>query len=347
MEIGVGLDQGLQLSFPEHRQMIREAVALGYSSAWTPAGLGLDAFQICGQWCAEATAAGSPDFTAGISVLPVPHWTAQSLAAVAATASVLTEGRLVLGIGTGGIYGADWRESFNVPAYPAVAMMRDYLVALRRLLTGEMVTYDGKAVRLRGVQLGVRAPGLPLYLGALGPQMLRLAGEAADGAALNWCTPEQVAWSRQHIAEGARRAGRDAGAVRVADYIRICVDDDVDAARRGLARALLGYALARPGASKEAGYRGHFARMGFDAPLTELEDRRERGASDEELVEAFPVELLQAVGYFGPASGAAAAFHRLAQGLDTAIVRVVPAHPGLDAVRAVMRACAPSTPSAR
>ena len=83
MEIGVGLDQGLQLSFPEQRQVIREAVALGYRSAWTPAGLGFDAFQICGQWCAEATAAGSADFTADISVLPVPLLIAQALAAVA------------------------------------------------------------------------------------------------------------------------------------------------------------------------------------------------------------------------------------------------------------------------
>ena len=64
------------------------------------------------------------------------------------------------------------------------------------------------------------------------------------------------------------------------EYIRICVDDDEDVARRAYTRALMGYALARPGVSKALGYRGHFGRMGFDEALTELEERRERGASD-------------------------------------------------------------------
>ena len=129
---------------------------------------------------------------------------------------------------------------------------------------------------------------MPEFLGALGPQMLRLAGEAADGAALNWSTPEQVPWSRRRIAEGAQHAGRDPSQIAVHEYIRICVDEDADADRRGLTHALLGYVLVRPGTSKDAGYRGHFARMGFDAALTELEQRREQGASAKEVIEAFP-----------------------------------------------------------
>ena len=126
--------------------------------------------------------------------------------------------------------------------------------------------------------------------------MLTLAGEAADGAALNWCTPEQVAASRATVTQGAQAAGRDPSEVAMIEYIRICVDDDVDAARRAYTKALMGYALAPPGANKALGYRGHFARMGFDEALTELEDRRDRGASDEELIDAFPVELAEARG---------------------------------------------------
>jgi alkanesulfonate monooxygenase SsuD/methylene tetrahydromethanopterin reductase-like flavin-dependent oxidoreductase (luciferase family) len=172
--------------------------------------------------------------------------------------------------------------------------------------------------------------------------MLRLAGAASDGAALNWCDAERVASYRKIVGEGAKSAGRDPSEVAIIEYIRICVDDDVDAARRAYVKALMGYAMARPGVDKSLGYRGHFARMGFDAQLTELEDRRDRGASDDELVEAFPVDLALQVGYFGPASGAAAAFRKLAEGLDTAIVRVVAARPGLDSIKAVMEACQPS-----
>jgi hypothetical protein len=64
-------------------------------------------------------------------------------------------------------------------------------------------------------------------------------------------------------------------------------------------------------------------------------------------VEAFPRDLAKLVGYYGPASGAAAAFQRLSEGLDLAIVRVVPAHRGIDSVRAVMESCAPARLPAR
>src|SRR5439155_5113386 len=143
------------------------------------------------------------------------------------------------------------------------------------------------------------------------------------------------------VNEGARRAGRDTSKVQLHEYIRICVDEDEAVARRAYTKAILGYALARPGASKEHGYRGHFARMGFDEALTDLETRRERGAAESEIIEAFSRELLKLVGYYGPADAAAAAFRRLAEGLDIAVVRVVPARPGFDAVAAVMRACRP------
>lgn len=342
MKIGIGLDSGLGLSFPELRLLAQEAAGLGYTSAWTPSGAATrDAFHLCAQWSAATAGETGGGLTTGISVVPAPVWSAPTLAGQAATVGELTGGRFILGIGTGGIYSAEFRHTFHLPAYPAVRMMRDYLVTLRGLLAGEKVDYEGTAVTVRGLQLAFRPPPVPLYLGALGPQMLRLAGEAADGAALNWCTPEQIAWSRQEVAKGARRAGRDPQAVQIAEYIRICVDDDEAAARRAFARAVMGYALARPGASKEHGYRAHFGRMGFDAALTELEARRDGGATESELADAFPDDLLRLVGYYGRPDGAAAAFRRLAEGLDVAIVRVVGARAGVESARAVMRTCAP------
>src|SRR5258708_13949338 len=125
--------------------------------------------------------------------------------------------------------------------------MRDYRVTLRAVLGGEQVNYEGQTVTLKGVRLdwAWERRHVPVVLGALGPQMLRLAGEASDGAALNWCTPEQIAWSRERVAEGAQKAGRDPADVKMIEYIRICVDDDEDTARRAFTRAIMGYALAR------------------------------------------------------------------------------------------------------
>ena len=341
MEIGIGLDQSLRLSFAEQGRLVRDAVELGYTSAWTNSGgVGRDIFQICGQWWSASADVVEGGITTGVSVLPVLYWSVPALASAAATAAEITGGRFVLGLG-GTLTNAAARRRFNLPELPPVGAMREYLLSLRELLSGESVERSGKAVELHGAQLAFRPPAVPLYVGALGPQMLRLAGELSDGAALNWCTPEQIAWSRERVAEGARKASRDPSAVKMAEYIRVCVDDDEDAARRALTRAVLGYALREPGAPKDRGYRAHIGRLGFDEPLTALEARRDAGAPNDEIVEAFPRDLLRMVGYFGPAAGAAAAFARLAEGLDTAIVRVVPARPGVEAVEAVMRACQP------
>ena len=341
MEIGIGLDQHLGLSIEEQRELVREAARLGYDSAWRNSTLLRDVFQILGQWWNASTEVVEGGLPTGVSVVPVPLWTAPTLACAAGTLGELTGGRFILGVGSGSIHNEAWRQAYDRPAWPPIAMMRDYLTVLRALLAGQRVEYSGPSITLRGVSLGFTPPRVPLYVGALGGQMLRLTGELADGAALNWCTPEQIAWSREQVSAGAARAGRDPAEIKLAEYIRICVDDDEDAARRAYVQSMLGYALARPGSSKESGYRGHFARMGFDEALTELEERRERGAPTEEIVEAFPRDLARLVGYHGPAGGAAEAFRRLSEGLDTAIVRVVPARPGIEAVATVMQACRP------
>jgi alkanesulfonate monooxygenase SsuD/methylene tetrahydromethanopterin reductase-like flavin-dependent oxidoreductase (luciferase family) len=342
MEIGLGVDPTAGLTFPQHHELARAAAGLGYTSMWTPAGIGNDAFQTCAQWWGASAGATDSGLTTGISVVPVPIWSAPALATAAATVGELTGGRFILGIGSGSIHDASYRHSLGLPDWKPLPLMRDFLITLRDLLAGKRVDHEGPTVTLHGLALGRRnTPRVPIYLGALGPGMVRLAGEASDAAALNWCTPEQIAWSRERLNEGAARANRAPAEVKLVEYIRICVDDDEDAARLALARAVMGYALARAGASKEHGYRAHFARMGFDAPLSDLEARRDRGASTDQIADAFPTDLLQLVGYFGKAAGAAPSFARLAEGLDTAIVRVVPVRPGPAAVIAVAEACKP------
>jgi 5,10-methylenetetrahydromethanopterin reductase len=265
----------------------------------------------------------------------------------------LSSGRFVLGLGTGG-YGPGFWASVGLPDRP-IAVMRQYVSEVRALLdgqqvaAGQVVTGAGTATRAgtpgwpQSASLGLESlPPAPVYLAALGPQMLRLAGETADGVLLNWATPERIAASRSAIDAGAARAARDPGTVPITMYIRVCIDDDVTAARQAFGAQVLGYAMGRPGIPKTAGYRGLFAHMGFDAELTELEQRRDRGAAMPELVAAAPDEMLRAVGYYGPASEAPAAFARLSDGLDEAIVRIITARPGLEPVAAAMAALTPA-----
>jgi alkanesulfonate monooxygenase SsuD/methylene tetrahydromethanopterin reductase-like flavin-dependent oxidoreductase (luciferase family) len=241
----------------------------------------------------------------GISVAPLQRWTVAQLVGGARMALDRTNGHFVLGVGSGGERDAPIRK------------MRDLAAALRAAL-----------------------PGAPIYLGALGPQMLRLAGERYDGAALNWCSPEHTLWSRERVAAGALRGGRDPRELRIHAYVRVCVDPDVAAARRALANMVLGYAMNRPGADPTKGYRGHFARMGFDATLSELEAMRARGATEDALADRLSDELLARVGWWGPPEGAAAGFEALTAGLDIAVVRVVAAQRNdAECVRLAMRSC--------
>jgi alkanesulfonate monooxygenase SsuD/methylene tetrahydromethanopterin reductase-like flavin-dependent oxidoreductase (luciferase family) len=229
----------------------------------------------------------------GVSVVPIARNPAPVLALAARTAHELTGSKFTLGVGSG-----------SVTVRP-IAAVRAYVDEVRKT-----------------------AKDVPIYIGALGPQMLALAGRHADGAALNWCTPAQVAWSREQVGPRAK----------LIEYIRMCVDDDVAAPRLALAKQILAYALlVRPSGTR--GYRSHFERMGFGPQLDELERKQAVGASEDELARAVPDELLTAVGYAGPASGAAAAFKTLSQGLDIAIVRVLVARQGdVAGARATMRA---------
>jgi len=340
MMIGVGLDARLGLAFDELRAAAREAERRGFESLWTPAGGVPDSFHTCAAWSYDT------GLRTGISVVPAARmWTPLGLAAQAATLAQLSAGRFVLGLGTGG-YGPGFWASVGLPDRP-IAVMRQYVSEVRGLLAGQAVTSAGPVSGAPGwpssATLGIGGlPSAPVYLAALGPQMLRLAGEAADGVLLNWATPDRIAASRSQVDAGAARAARGAGTVPMTMYIRVCIDDDAAAAREAFGAQVLGYAMGRPGTPDSAGYRGLFAQMGFDAELKEAEQRRDRGAAMPELVAAVPDEMLHAVGYYGPAGPAPSAFARLAAGLDEAVVRIVTARPGLTPVIEAMDALTPA-----
>jgi alkanesulfonate monooxygenase SsuD/methylene tetrahydromethanopterin reductase-like flavin-dependent oxidoreductase (luciferase family) len=210
MLIGVGLDARLGLPFDQLRAAAREAGGLGFESLWTPAGGVPDSFHVCAAWSQDTS------LRTGISVVPaVRMWTPLGLAAQAATLAHLSSGRFVLGIGTGG-YGPDFWASVGLPDRP-IAVMREYVTQTRALLAAENVTADPAAVGggtpgwPRWASLGAAdLPPAPVYLAALGPQMLRLAGEVADGTLLNWATPERIAVSRERVDEGSVRAASPA-----------------------------------------------------------------------------------------------------------------------------------------
>jgi hypothetical protein len=226
----------------------------------------------------------------GISVVPASGRPPAFYASHAVRVWESSAGRFVLGVGSG---------QLEKPG----PVMRKYLSELRELLP----------------------PELPMYVGAMGSVMLRLAGELGDGAALNWSSTEQVQDARAEVLRAASHVHRPDPVI--AEYIRTVVDPDVDRARQTLSSAMLQYALGPPQ------YRRHFERKGFAGELREIAEG-ERAPSD---------ALLAASGAYGRPGEVRAQFEGLADGLDLAIVRVLVTKPGdADSARRVIEECAPS-----
>jgi F420-dependent oxidoreductase-like protein len=177
------------------------------------------------------------------------------LAQQALSVQAASGGRLVLGLG---VSHAEVLRRFGIGFEEPVRHMQEYLEVLLPLLAGRRVEHAGPHYRV-ALELGpVPAPPPVVLLAALGPEMLRLAGTAADGAAIWLGAPrflEQLAIPR--LREAAREAGRLPP--RIACGFPIAVTRDTAAA---LASA--GALLAR--SAKLPAYRRVLARGGLERP---------------------------------------------------------------------------------
>jgi 5,10-methylenetetrahydromethanopterin reductase len=157
------------------------------------------------------------------------------LANSAATVNEISQGRAVLGLGTG-----------DGPVYSlgrSATRLADFeqgLKTIRDLVQGKPVPVARGKERAEGkVNLRVGKLPVPIYISAEGPRSLRLAGRVPDGVILGTGFDlEVIQWAKERIAEGAREAGRDPAAIDVMPAGMIVVDDDGSRAR-SLVRARL------------------------------------------------------------------------------------------------------------
>jgi len=148
-----------------------------------------------------------------------------------------TAGRFVLGLG---VANTVMNARFGIPPFAPLPMIEEYVGVVRAVLRGEPAGYGGQVYRTGMVPLDsdpVR-PDLPVYLAALGPRMLQLAGRIADGVILNLMTPDQAADAAATVRNSARAAGRDPASVEIVCVVHSCLSDDPAAAARA-ARAVV------------------------------------------------------------------------------------------------------------
>lgn len=207
---------------------VRVAADAGFATAWSSQALGWDALTTI-----AVAGAAVADIAVGTAVVPVPQRHPMALAGQALTVQAAVTGRLTLGVGAG--VAAMVSGMYGLPTDRPVLRMREYLTVLGPLLRGDSVDYRGEtltAVGAASVPGGVPAPAV--IVAAMGPRMVRLAGELADGAA-TWMTGPKALG--EHIVPAINKAAADAGrpAPRVVAGLPVCVTDTADEVRSRIA----------------------------------------------------------------------------------------------------------------
>jgi F420-dependent oxidoreductase-like protein len=195
----------------ETTNVVDEAVSLGRQAA--EAGLGAVWFGQMAGYDAISVAATVGREVAGIavgtSVVPIYPRHPQLLASAAKTAQAATAGRFQLGVGLGA---RDLLEpAYGLPYPPRVRHLREYLTALRPLLAGKSVPFEGQTLVSRPfgpTAVAGAEPDVPVVVAAMGPQALRVVGELADGTVPFLAGPRALS---EHIVPAITAAATDAG----------------------------------------------------------------------------------------------------------------------------------------
>ncbi len=166
-----------------------------------------DCFRQSGVASAAAALALTARARIGIGLLPVPLRNVALTAMEVATLDRMFPGRPGFCVGHGV---REWMGQVGARVGSPLTLLREYIVALRRLLAGETVTTTGRYVRLDRVALDwPPATPPPVLAGAVGPLSLRLSGECADGTVVPAGTsPAHVRQARERTEEGRLAAGR-------------------------------------------------------------------------------------------------------------------------------------------
>jgi probable F420-dependent oxidoreductase len=237
----------------------------GFRAAWFPEITFGDAF-------GPATAVATKTSRLGLGTGVVGIWSrsAVTLALQAATLNELSGGRLLLGVG---LQARGYVEGWHGQVYERpVRAMKEYVTILRRILSGENVTFEGEIFSVRDFQLQMQPPERParIYMAAIGPQMTRLAGEIADGI-LGYCySAEYVRESvLPNLRAGAERASRSLDDFDIACGFPAIVTPD-DSGLEQIKGQVMMFATAK---SSSPEYASSFAAAGHDvAPIQERVD---------------------------------------------------------------------------
>ncbi|GIU83861.1 MAG: LLM class F420-dependent oxidoreductase [Acidimicrobiales bacterium] len=205
------------------REVVRELVDSGYTDLWSAEADGTDGFTplvLASQWAPEARL--------GVAVVPVftrgPACLAQCVGSLAQAAP----GRFVLGLGASSdVIVSRWN---GIPFEKPYQRVRDTVRFLREAMSGEKVRREYETFSVDGFRLRVLPPEpVPILVAALREGMLRLAGREADGAILNWLSPDDVRKVVRVVEDAAQQAG--SGSKEIVARIFVAPSADAESVR--------------------------------------------------------------------------------------------------------------------
>jgi F420-dependent oxidoreductase-like protein len=293
---------GLGLTAPQQLELVLEAERLGYDSVWTAEAYGSDAATILA-WLAQATT----KIKLGSAIFQMPGRSAAMTAMTAATIDQLSDGRMLLGIGSSGPQVAEGWHGQRFARQ--LQRTREYVAVVKLALARERVVFDGETLVLplpdgpgKALKLTI-APvqeKIPIYIAAIGPKNTTLAAEIADGWLPTLFSPEHVGEFRPLLEEGFARAGGGKGFddFDIVPTVTAMVSEDRDSARDAMRHYVALY-VGGMGSRRQNFYNALVQRYGFEDAAREVQDLYLEGRKDEAAA-ALPGELIDTLCLVGP-----------------------------------------------
>jgi probable F420-dependent oxidoreductase len=301
----------------EQRGIVESLPDLGYTDVWSAESNGADGFTplaLASVW--------APSLRLGNAIIPAYTRGPATLAMCAATLAAAAPGRFVLGIGTSSnVIVERWND---IPFTAPYQKVRDTVRFLRTALTGEKVTETYESFAVQGFRLGLVPPEPPpILVAALRSGMLRLAGREADGAILNWLSPDDVRTVAPYVHEGG--PGKE-----VAARIFVAPTTDADTAR-GIAKFAIAAYMTVPV------YRAFHEWMGRAELLQPMWDAWAAG-DRKAAVESIPDSVADDLVVHGAPEHCKERIQEYVEaGITTPIIALLPVAPTADAVKLLAR----------
>ncbi len=300
MKLGINLGYWGAGNDAENLELAKEADRLGFSVAWAAEAYGSDAATVLA-WIAAHT----EHIDVGSAIFQIPGRTPALTAMTAATLDTLSGGRFRLGLGVSGPQVSEgWHGvRFEKP----LARTREYVAIVRQALARKVVKFDGEFFQLplpdgpgKALRLTVHPvrEHLPIYLAAVGPKNLELAGEIADGWLAIFFSAAHAAESLEHIRAGRAKVGLTLDGFDVVPTVPVVVGTDLEAC----AAPVRGYSalyIGGMGSREKNFYNQQATRMGYEQAAIEVQDKYLARDYDGAAA-AVPFEFIDQTSLIGP-----------------------------------------------